>query len=64
MRAYRGLAATGEITAEELELVWHLHSTVVYYLVRKHIHKTPVLTVVDRVVGAAVDNFVDGLRSA
>jgi AcrR family transcriptional regulator len=63
VRIYRGEAPEGEISAEELELVWHLHSTMVYYLVRKHIHKTPVTSDIDSLVGSAVDNFIDGLNS-
>jgi AcrR family transcriptional regulator len=61
VRLYRGEEAGGDISTDELELVWHLHSTVVYYLVRKHIHKTPVTPDIDRLVGSAVDNFIDGL---
>lgn len=64
VRAYRGLPGTEEVGQVELELVWHLHSTVVYYLVRKHIHKVPVTIEVERFVGDAVDNFMDGLRPA
>lgn len=43
------------------ELAWHLHSTVIYYLIRKHIHGTPVKLPTDRIVELAVDNFLDGL---
>ena len=38
-----------------IERVWHLHSTVIYYLIRKHIHQTPVMpdreAFVDEVIG-------------
>jgi len=63
VRIYRGGNVDGDISNEELELVWHLHSTVVYYLVRKHIHKTPVSSNIDSLVGCAVDNFIDGLNA-
>jgi AcrR family transcriptional regulator len=45
----------------DLELVWHLQSTVVYYLVRKHIHRAPVNPDHAAVVTMAVDAFVSGL---
>jgi AcrR family transcriptional regulator len=43
------------------ELIWHLQSTFVYYLVRKHIHSTPVAEDHSAVVAMAVNAFVDGL---
>ncbi len=43
------------------ERVWHLQSTLIYYLVRKHIHGTPVAEDRSAVVAMAVDAFVDGL---
>ena len=39
-RALEGRKAAGEPSQAEMELVWHLHSTVIYYLVRKHIFRT------------------------
>lgn len=45
----------------DLELVWHLQSTLIYYLVRKHIHRTPVEPEHEAVVTMAVDAFVSGL---
>jgi AcrR family transcriptional regulator len=45
----------------DLELVWHLQSTVIYYLVRKHIHRTPVDPDHAAVVTMAVDAFISGL---
>lgn len=61
VRLYQGRDPTPDITPEELELVWHLHSTVVYYLVRKHITKSPVSADVETWIGQAVDNFIRGL---
>lgn len=62
VRIFRGEDPEGEIGADELEVVWHLHSTVIYYLVRKHITKTPTDPNTEAWVGRVVDNFVDGLR--
>jgi AcrR family transcriptional regulator len=62
VRVYRGEEEAGEIGAEELELIWHLHSTVIYYLVRKHITKSPTSMDTERWIGDIVDNFMDGLR--
>jgi AcrR family transcriptional regulator len=46
----------------ELELAWHLHSTVIYYLIRKHIHGTPVSLQTDEIADMIVDNFLDGVE--
>jgi AcrR family transcriptional regulator len=43
------------------ELIWHLQSTLIYYLVRKHIHLTSVTEDRSAVVAMAVNAFVDGL---
>jgi AcrR family transcriptional regulator len=43
------------------EVVWHLHSTLIYFLVRKHIHAVPVADDRSSVVAMAVDSLVDGL---
>lgn len=61
VRIYRGQDPMPDITPMELELVWHLHSTVVYYLVRKHITRSPVSADTAGWIGGVVDNFVDGL---
>jgi AcrR family transcriptional regulator len=45
----------------DLELVWHLQSTLIYYLVRKHIHLTPVNPDHAAVVTMAVNAFISGL---
>jgi hypothetical protein len=45
----------------EPELLWHLQSTLIYYLVRKHIHRTPVDHDHAAVVTLAVDAFLSGL---
>jgi AcrR family transcriptional regulator len=48
----------GELEPERL---WHLQSTLIYYLVRKHIHRTPVESDHAAVVALAVDAFLSGL---
>ncbi len=61
VRFHRGQDPEGEISDIELEVVWHLHSTVIYYLVRKHITKTQVSLDTDRWLEEVVSNFVRGL---
>jgi AcrR family transcriptional regulator len=61
VRAHRGEATEPEFAAAELERIWHLHSTLVYYLVRKHIHGTPVPLDTDMVIDVAVDTFMQGI---
>lgn len=51
----------GEPQPLELELAWHLHSTLIYYLIRKHIHNTSVCPSVDDVIKTIVNNFFDGI---
>jgi AcrR family transcriptional regulator len=45
------------------DLVWQLQSTLIYYLVRKHIHRTPVNPDRDDMVATAVDAYLDGLQA-
>lgn len=54
---------TKELSAMELELAWHLHSTVIYYLIRKHIHGTPVSLHTNEIAQMIVNNFLDGINS-
>jgi AcrR family transcriptional regulator len=61
VRAHRGEALEPDYTPAEMERVWHLHSTVVYYLVRKHVHGTPVPLDTEMVVTVAVDTFMQGI---
>ena len=44
------------------ELIWQLQSTLIYYLVRKHIHGTPVSVDRSAVVSMAVDAYLDGMH--
>jgi len=55
---------TNELSPMELELAWHLHSTVIYYLIRKHIHGTPVSLQTDEIAEMIVNNFLDGINSS
>lgn len=43
------------------EHVWHLHSTFIYYLFRKHVFRTRVATDSTEVVRIAVDSFLYGI---
>lgn len=47
----------------DIELAWHLHSTIIYYLIRKHILGTKVASDHDSLVEMMVDNFLNGLRA-
>ena len=47
----------------ELEIVWHLHSSIIYYAIRKHIHKVPVSADRDAFVALIVDEFLRETRS-
>ncbi len=55
------IRSADEPSEMELELAWHLHSTVIYYLIRKHIHETPVSLDTDSIAAMIVDNFLDGI---
>jgi AcrR family transcriptional regulator len=63
LKAGDGARESAEASAMELELVWHLHSTIIYYLIRKHIHGTPVSLNSDEIVATIVCNFLDGVQS-
>lgn len=44
-----------------VERVWHLHSTVIYYLIRKHIHQTPVMSDREAFVEEVIALFLERL---
>jgi AcrR family transcriptional regulator len=50
-----------EPSSEELEQVWFLHSAIVYYSIRHHIHKTSVLRDRNKVVSDLIHNFLYGM---
>lgn len=56
-------AQSQELSPMEIELAWHLHSTVIYYLIRKHIHGTAVSLQTDEIAEMIVNNFLDGINS-
>ena len=45
------------------ERVWHLHSTFIYYLYRKHVFRTRIISDTARLARIAVDSFMGGLRA-
>ena len=45
-----------------IEYVWHLHSTAIYYLIRKHIHQAPVLQDRDELIALIVDQVLQAAR--
>jgi AcrR family transcriptional regulator len=64
-RECRASAAGGsgaDVTQADIEAVWHLHSTFIYYLVRKHIFGVAVTDSPAMLVSVAVGSFLDGLR--
>jgi AcrR family transcriptional regulator len=63
-RALEGGKASGEPSQAEMELVWHLHSTVIYYLVRKHIFRTATAKDTNALVTMMIDDFLSGLAGA
>ncbi|MEP9376381.1 helix-turn-helix domain-containing protein [Aquabacter sp. CN5-332] len=59
LRVYRGLPEDSAIDPLEFELVWHLHSTFIYFLVRKYIHRLPVMEDKAAMVARIVANFLN-----
>lgn len=53
----------GEPDDYEMEMVWHLHSTFIYYLVRKHIFQTRATDDRTLLVRIAVGDFLSGLAA-
>ncbi|HEX5959256.1 MAG TPA: TetR/AcrR family transcriptional regulator [Hyphomicrobiaceae bacterium] len=45
---------------DDIEIAWHLHSTFIYALIRRHIFGTRTLRNVHRHVDIVVDQFMDG----
>lgn len=62
LRHEQGLRTAGQLSALELELIWHLHSTLIYYLIRKEVHGASVCKDVAAVVDTIVSNFLYGIR--
>ena len=53
-----------DLPEAELETVWHLHSTIIYYYIRKHIFGARVSSDVGVAIDAAVDAFCATLPRA
>lgn len=59
LRVHRGLKEDEAVDPLEFELAWHLHSTFIYFLVRKHIHRLPVMEDKPALVARIVANFLN-----
>ena len=51
----------GEITLQEEQLIYNLHSAVIYQLIRSHVYNMPQPLDMARVIGAHVDLFLDAV---
>lgn len=58
--AYCGRPDDGPVGPLDREHAWHLHSAFIYYLVRKHIHRLPVLEDKAALVTRLVTAFIAG----
>jgi AcrR family transcriptional regulator len=63
-RTASGSTASGAVSEMETEAVWHLHSTFIYYLVRKHIFAIETTGDRDALVRIAVRSFLEGVGAA
>ncbi len=62
---HHAMPATRHMDAGVLhELVWHLHSTFIYYLIRKYVFRVPTHADIPALTEAAVGNFLAGLAAA
>jgi AcrR family transcriptional regulator len=52
-----------KFTGHELELAWHLHSTLIYYLIRKYIHRLSVSNDIPGLIEIMVENFLTGISA-
>lgn len=62
IRIARGIKNTNPLSPLELELVWHLHSTLIYFLIRKYIHGVTVGNDIPAIVDTVIDNFMYGIE--
>jgi len=51
-------ASADDMTQKHLEWVWHLHSSIIYYLIRKHIFGVTVTDSPREMIEIAVDGFI------
>lgn len=63
LRHERGIRSSAPPSERELETVWHLHSTFVYYAVRKHVHRRPVWENHDDMAEHVVSLFLGGIAA-
>lgn len=59
LHVYRGLPEDHPIDPLEYELAWHLHSTFIYFLVRKYVHHLPVMADKEAMVARIVRSFLN-----
>jgi AcrR family transcriptional regulator len=52
-----------KFSGHELELAWHLHSSLIYYLIRKYIHRLSVSKDVPGLIDIMVENFLTGINA-
>ncbi|QRG05343.1 TetR/AcrR family transcriptional regulator [Xanthobacter dioxanivorans] len=64
LRDYRGLVVEGAIEPLEYELAWHLHSTFIYYLIRKYIHRLPAMEDKSVMVARIIRSFLHEFETA
>ncbi len=64
VRFYTGHNNESPIDPVEYEIVWHLHSTFIYALIRKYIHHVPIHGDAQAMVGAVVGNFLNGIEKS
>jgi AcrR family transcriptional regulator len=62
IREHKGEEDDGRpVSAVEREAAWHLHSSFVYYMIRKHVHRRSVAADREAVLGLIIDLFFDGI---
>lgn len=59
LHVYCGLPEDHPIDPLEYELAWHLHSTFIYFLVRKYVHHLPVIADKEAMVARIVRSFLN-----
>ena len=64
LRIERGEPEEGEISLTDLENVWLLHSTFIYYLIRKHIFQTQIEKDRAVLVRNVVSSYLNGALSS
>lgn len=60
--AAREPAGSREVTNVDVELTWHLHSTLNYALIRKYVHRSAPNLNIQHVIDIALDHFLAGFE--